>query len=166
MPDWITNIGISGAGLPWPAALCLLLFFGIAREVVPASLKLMGFNFEREKYKDQLERQEHNDLVDELRRRIEQFAAELAEVKREAREDRIKAALLLAEEKAAHAKCQIDKQELRGDLRVHSERMNTMQVQLDSLTSHKKNNIDHLKGIDAAIVKIDPSAAADLLPKP
>ena len=155
--EWLTQIGISAAGLPWWAVLLLLGMAAAARDVVPAVLKYRGFDIEREKYKDQMEKTEHDNLVEELRKRIEEIAKELAEVKREAREDRLTSSRLLAEEKDGHAKCKMDVVELRGEIRV-------MQKEIEALKRHDSNNTDHVKGLTQAVVKIDPNSAADLLP--
>ncbi len=162
MPDWITNIGISAAGLPWWAVFVLMAVAGIARELIPALLKVLGFTFEREKYKDGLKAMEHDALVKELKDRIDKLENLVTDLQREGREDRLNAARLLAEEKTAHSKCQIEQEQLRGDLRVHSERMNTMQVQLDRLLSHDKANTEHTKKL-AEIVKAETGKAPEIV---
>ena len=50
--DWITSIAANLLKLPWPAAVMVILALWAAREGVPALLKILGFGFEREKYKD------------------------------------------------------------------------------------------------------------------
>lgn len=152
MPDWITNIGLTAAGLPWWAVFALLVLYGVAREVVPASLKLLGFNLDREKYRDSKKKQERDALADELRDRIDKLEKLVTNLQEESREDRVTGARLLADEKAAHAKCQIEQEQLRGDLRVQNERLNTMQVQLDRLLSHDQKNAENVKKL-ADVIK-------------
>lgn len=140
--DWWSNISMHG--LPWWAILVLLLFIGACREGIPALLKYYGFGFEREKYRDGLKKQEHDALVDELKIRIEELAKEIEEVKREAKEERLTSAKLLADERAAHAKCQLDMAELRGDIRV-------MQEKIKRLENHDEANKQNVEKLEAAV---------------
>jgi chromosome segregation ATPase len=61
----------------------------------------------------------------------------------------------LEKAREAHAKCEVETANLKGDMRV-------MQLKIDRLTKHEQNNEDHLKGLTKAVVDIDPTAAAKL----
>ncbi len=64
----------------------------------------------------------------------------------------------LKDVRTAHINCEIGHAELRGLVNVLNEKVSRLE-------GHDKANIDQVKGTIAAIVKIDPSAAVDLLPK-
>ncbi len=132
--DWITNIVTSGASLPWPAVVGLLLFCGIIREAIPAALKVMGFSFEREKYKDAEAKAARDALVEDLKKQINGLCDEVNQLSKK-----------LEISNTAHSKCEIEQEKIRGDLRV-------MQVQIDALMRHDKANADNTKKL-AEIIK-------------
>ncbi len=144
MPDWITNIGISAAGLPWWAVLLLMLLAGAAREAIPAALKWRGFDFDREKYKDGEAREAREALVHELEKQVKDLYGEVVELSKKHESAT-----------AAHAKCEIEQERIRGDLRV-------MQVQIDALMRHDKANADNTKKL-AAIVQEETGKAPTIV---
>lgn len=149
--EWFTDIAPSLTGLPWPAVfVVVLLTIGLTKGVT-ALLKYLGFGFEREKYRDGIKKQEHDALVEELKDRIDALAKEVSEVKQEAREDRLTASRLLADEKAAHVECKIAVAELRGEVRLAQQR-------IAALERHDKNNIKQVEVLQESIRKIDPEA--------
>ena len=159
--DWFTGLLPTLSGLPWYAAAGIIVLSILATKCVDGVLKLWRFGFDREQYFNALEQKEHDALVDELKDRIDEMAKEIAEIKRESRDERMTYGKLLAEEKAAHSKCQIEQEQLRGDLRVQAEKLNLMQVQIDRLMSHEKTNAEHARKL-AAIVKEETGKAPEL----
>ena len=148
--EWFTSLLPSLAGLPWYAVAAIVILSITATKGVDGLLKLWRFGFEREKYQDDQENKEHDALVNELKKRIEELAKEIGEVKREAREDRLSSSRLLADEKAAHAKCQIDMAELRGEVRV-------MQEKIKRLEKHDAANEKHVEDLKAKLEEVPKS---------
>ena len=132
MPDWITDIPKDG--LPSWAWISLMALCGLAREAIPAALKWRGFNFDREKYKDGEAKEAREALVKELEKQVKSLCEEVTELSKK-------------HETAttAHAKCEIEQEKIRGDLRV-------MQVQIDALMRHDKANLENTKKL-AEIIK-------------
>ncbi len=73
-----------------------------------------------------------------------------------------KNATKLEASQSAHAKCEIEQAKLQGKFDSQAERMNAMQIQIDGLLRHSKNNTDHVKGLEQVVKKIDPEAASEL----
>lgn len=132
--------------MPWWAVfVVVLLTIGLTKGF-PAFLKYLGFGFEVEKYRDALKKAERDDLVAELKQRIEELAKEVAEIKLEARQERLDAAKRLADEQAAHAKCELSMAELKGDMKV-------MQEKIRSLETHEKTNTQNVEKLAEEVKK-------------
>lgn len=153
--EWITHITAAMLKLPWPAAVMVILALWAAREGVPALLKLLGFGFEREKYKDAQKAKEHDALVDELKDRIEKLEELLASIQHDQREERVASAKALASEVAAHAQCQIQQEALKGDLRVQAERIKTLEVKIEVLERHDRAGKEHLESLSEALKQVE-----------
>jgi hypothetical protein len=146
--DWFTSIAGSLSGLPWWAVLLVVLLSVLATKGVDGFLKVWGFGFERQKYQDAREDKEHDALVDELKDRIVKLESAIDSIQKSFSEERMTAARLLAEEKAAHTKCQLEQESLRGDVRV-------MQEQIKGLLRHDQVNKDGLNELKAKVAVVE-----------
>lgn len=146
--EWLTNIGISAAGMPWWAVFILLMVIGAAREIIPKLLLWRGANLAERQYEDSEARLAREALVEGMQSQINELRAGVAATLSELREVRLQ-----------HGKCEIEQERLRGVV-------NVMQLQIDRLMSHDTANKEQLKAwTDAtktAVRKIDPEAAAEL----
>lgn len=146
--EWFPSIAGSLSGLPWWAILLVVLLSVAATKGVDGLLKLWRFGFEREQYQDKICHEEESALVDALKDRIDALEKTLSSIQVEFREERVAAAKLLAAEQAAHAKCQIEQESLRGDVRV-------MQEQIKSLLRHDASNKDGLNELKAKVAVVE-----------
>lgn len=143
--DWPPNINLSG--VPWWAAFALMLLTFVATKGVDAILRVRKAKLEERQYEFGETKEGYQALIAELKEQVKELKGNVATVLAELREVR-----------AAHINCEVGQAELRGE-------MNVMKEKLAALERHDRNNADHVKGVNAAIAKIDPSAAAELLPK-
>jgi len=158
--EWFTQIAGSLSGLPWWAVLIVVVLSVAATKGVDGLLRVLGFGFEREKYRDTKKKAEKDALVEELKDRIDKLEQALTDMQQSHNEERSTAAKALAAEQAAHARCRIEQEQLRGDLRVQAEKLNTMQVQIDRLFSHDKANREHAANLDAKIKEAEARSSA------
>lgn len=120
--------------------------------LIAAYLKLRSVQSEDEKAEDDKIKSARSELVEQLRQQVKELKGEVQSVLSE-----------LKDVRAERTKCEIEQAKLQGKLDTQSERMNTMQIQIDGLLKHNKNNVDHVRGLQQAVVHIDPSTAPDLL---
>jgi predicted S18 family serine protease len=140
--EWFTQIAGSLAGLPWWAVLIVVILSVGATKGVDGLIKLLRFGFEREQYQDAQQDKEHDALVDTLKERIDKLESTLTTIQDEFRQERLAAANLLAAEQKAHAKCQIETESLKGDIRV-------MKLQIEVLMRHEKRNTESIEKLEA-----------------
>lgn len=151
--EWFAQIAGSLSGLPWWAVLLVVVLSVGATKGIDGCLKLLRFWFEREKYQDKICHEEESELVRSLNERIDKLEKALTDLQRESREERIAAASLLAAEQAAHAKCQIEQEQLRGDIRV-------MKKDIEALQRHEIAGKQHVEKL-AEVVKHVESKVSD-----
>ncbi len=149
--DWLNNVGFSAAGLPWWAALLLMILTLLLTKGIDAALKWQKARLEERQYGDGEARMAREQLVKELKDRVEKLEAQSAALSNK-----------LSEAHLAHAKCEVEQAKLQGKLDSQVERMNAMQIQIDRLTSHDENNAANKKVLKEAVAQIDPQAAAKL----
>jgi len=145
MPE-LTDIMPSLTGLPWPAVFGIVLLTVLLTRGPGAFTTVWNFFFDREKYRDGRHKQEQDVVVTILEKRIAKLEEDFKEAISELKQTR-----------SQHVNCEIEQERLRGQINVLTEKV-------ARLEGHDKANADQIKGNIAAIVKIDPSAAADLLP--
>jgi hypothetical protein len=160
--DTVSDITTSLTGMPWYAAAFLILLSVLCTKGVDALLKLQRSRFEEQQYEDSEVKSAREALVQELKQRIEKLEQAISNMQAAYQAERISNSSMLAEERAAHAKCQLDREQLRGDLRVQHERLNTIQLQLDRLLKHDERNEENVKGLKEAVKHLDIEAATKL----
>lgn len=114
--EWFTSIASSLSGLPWWAVLLVVLLSVALTKGVEAVLRVWGFQFDWKKYTDAQRKVKEDALVAELKLRI----------------DKLEAAITRANEKldtatAAHLKCEIEQERLRGELNVMKEKVSALE---------------------------------------
>lgn len=139
--DWLTNIGLTLSGLPWWAAAVIALITVVATKGVDAALKWRAANLEERKYGDGEAKMAREALVQELKKQVQSLCEEVNELSKK-----------LEASNAAHAKCEVAQATLQGKLDAQAERMNAMQIQINSLLKHDAANKENTKQL-AAIVK-------------
>jgi len=144
MPDWLTSIGITAAGMPWWATIALLLLAAISRELIPKLLLWKNANLQERQYDDGQVKAGYEALVAELKSRVEKLEGLVEKTNNK-----------LDASQAAHANCQVEQEKLRGE-------MNVMKVEIERLKNHDEANLQNKAVLRDALKKVDPNAAADI----
>ena len=143
--EWFTSIASSLSGLPWWAVLLVVLLSIGFTKGVDAILKLMNFGMDKQKYEDAKHQIEEDALVAELKNRIDKLESIV---------EKTSAKLDVAT--AAHTKCEIEQERLRGDL-------NVMKEKVAALERHDVANKEHTEKLkqETEILKVETEAKID-----
>lgn len=137
--EWISGVNL--AGLPWWAVFVIALLTFAATKGIDALIRWRKNRMEERQYDDGQAKAWGEALIEELRNRIEKLEGIV-----EKQNGKLDTAT------AAHAKCEVEQERLRGEL-------NVMKEKVARLESHDQKNAEHVAGFKEALKQIDPEAA-------
>jgi predicted nucleic acid-binding Zn-ribbon protein len=129
--EWFTNIASSLSGLPWWAILLVVLLSIACTKGIEALLRVWGFQLDWKKYTDAQQKVRDDALVEELKKRIDKLESIV-----DTQTNKLDIAT------AAHTKCEIEQERLRGDL-------NVMKEKVAMLERHDATNKEHTEQLKA-----------------
>jgi chromosome segregation ATPase len=143
--EWFTSIASSLSGLPWWAVLLVVLLSIGFTKGVEALLRVWGVQFDWKKYSDAQHKVKEDALVEELKKRIDKLETIVTKAGEE-----------LKTATAAHLKCEIEQERLRGEL-------NVMKVKVEALERHDAANKEHTEQLKqkTEILKNETEAKID-----
>jgi predicted ribosome quality control (RQC) complex YloA/Tae2 family protein len=144
MSEWLTQIFTAASGLPWWAMFVVILVTIACTKGIDAALKWKKAQFDERQYDGTEAREAREALVTELKDRIEKLETLCQQNAKD-----------LTDSHAAHAKCEIQQAELKGEIRVQDEKIKRMELQIERLEKHEKVNEKHVEVLADAVKQID-----------
>jgi chromosome segregation ATPase len=144
MSEWLTQIFTAASGLPWWAMFVVILVTIACTKGIDAALKWKKAQFDERQYDGTEAREAREALVEELKDRIAKLET-LCEQNSK----------MLHEANTAHAKCEVQQEALRGEIRVQAEQIKRMEFQLARLWKHDEANQKHVEQLQETVQQID-----------
>ena len=141
--EWLDQI--KNLSLPWYATVPIVVLTIICTKGITAYLAYRKSLLEERQYDDGQTKAGYEALIAELKNRVDKLEGLVD-----------KQAMKLDAATAAHAKCEVNCAELRGELNVTRGELNVMKEKVSRLEAHDKANKENVEKLKAVVIEETP----------